>query len=232
MKQSAWNIPLDTIVQEQLVPLVKNFSLYIFSQLNTIISNAFHFLISFFIMLVTIFFTLRDGTSFGQFLISLSPLETKEELRIFRIFQDVGRAVLYGNAVSGLTQGILGGIGFWLFGIPSPIFWGAIMAFLALIPMLGPYLIFLPAAIYIGATKGLGIVVMFLLYNMLVVSSVDNLIKSQFISGRVNVHPLLIFLSILGGLITFGILGILYGPLIIVIMITLINMYFEMPREE
>jgi predicted PurR-regulated permease PerM len=173
---------------------------------------------------------LRDGKKFGEYLIKLSPMKTDKEIGLFETFRDTGKAVFYGNFISAVVQGILGGIGFAIFGIGSPIFWGAIMVFFSLIPLLGPFVIFIPASIYLFAIGDTTNAIIFLLYNILIVSSVDNIIKPRIISGKVDVHPLIMILAILGGLSAFGIMGIIYGPLIATLFLAVLKVYLEEPR--
>lgn len=212
-------------LENQLGNAFKNIGLQILSRLSGLLSNLTELILEFFVMLVTIFYLLRDGEIFGQLLMKASPLRTGDELQIYQTFKKTGRAVFYGNFVSALAQGTLGGLGFWIFGLESPILWGTVMGFLALIPLLGPYLISLPAAVYLFFSGKMGILIGFLLYNFLLVSSIDNIIKPKLIGGQIKVHPFLILLSILGGLKLFGVMGIIYGPLIIVTALTLIDIY-------
>ncbi|MBF8280522.1 MAG: protein of unknown function UPF0118 [Candidatus Magasanikbacteria bacterium] len=219
------NFDADTFLQAYIVPAAKNIGLYISHQIGNILSNILNFFFKFFIMAVTLFYLLRDGRALGKFLLALSPLKTSDEIHIFETFKSAGKAVFIGNLVSALSQGVIGGLGFLMFGVGSPVLWGTVMGFLALIPLLGPYLIFLPATIYmIAVGKPIALILGFLLYNILITSTVDNFIKPKLIGSKINVHPLLVLLSILGGLKLFGILGILYGPLIVVIFLALVDM--------
>ncbi|MDO8669694.1 MAG: AI-2E family transporter [Candidatus Buchananbacteria bacterium] len=215
------------ILETQFVNTIKSAGLGTLSQLNNLLSNAFDIFLKFFVMLVAIFYLLRDGKGLGEILIKASPLKTEDEMHIYHAFKKTGRAIFYGNFISALTQGTLGGIGFWLFGLESPILWGTIMALLSLIPLFGPYLIFLPAAAYLILQGEFNLTIGFLLYNLLIVSTIDNVIKPELIGGKMNVHPFLILISILGGLKLLGFTGLIYGPLIIVIASTLIDIYYK-----
>lgn len=212
-------------IETQFAPAIKSLSLKISQYIAGFLSNFIRLALTFFVMLVTIFYMLRDGKKFATFLIELSPLKTKDELNLYKTFREAGQAVFYGNFITALVQGLFGGIGFAVFGLPTPAIWGAVMAFLALIPFLGPYIIFIPAAVYLFFTAPLWTVVIFLLYNILIVSAVDNLIKPALIGSKIKVHPLLIVVSILGGLNVFGLMGIIYGPLIAAIFLGLLRVY-------
>ena len=227
MISEKFNTNAEVMLRTQILPGLKNFGIYLSNQLSGILSDALQLFVGFFVMLVTIFYLLRDGRALGEFLIKFSPLKTEDELFIFQTFKKVSRAVFYGNFVSALAQGSLGGLGFWIFGLESPVLWGATMAFLALIPLLGPYLIFIPAAAYLLIANKTGLAIGFLLYNIILVSSVDNIIRPKFISEEIKIHPLLVLLSILGALKIFGILGIIYGPLIVAIFFALLDIYLK-----
>lgn len=222
-----FDINLEEIIRNQLAPVIENLGLVLSREIGGLLSDALRLALNFFIMLVTTFYLLRDGEKLANFLIKLSPLKTADELSLYHTFREAGKAVFFGNFISAIVQGLLGGLGFLIFGIGSPVLWGAVMAFLALIPFLGPYLIFIPAAIYLFATGGTFTAILFLLYNILIVSTVDNLIKPKLISERIKIHPLLILLAILGGIKVFGLLGIIYGPLIVAVFLALLKVYLN-----
>jgi len=231
----AWAAQYGVDLQEtiqQLTPSLKSLGLYISRQIGNIFSNVTAFVLDFFVMLVTFFYLLRDGDRIGKLLIEVSPLKTRDERHLYQTFQKVSGAIFFGTFVSALIQGVLGGLGFAFFGIGAPVLWGTLMGFLALFPLLGPFLIFLPAAIYLYATGPLAAMLVFLIYNILIVSGIDNLIKPKLIGDKINIHPLLILISILGGLKIFGLMGLIYGPLIVAILITVIHLYRQGGSSE
>jgi len=179
-------------------------------------------------MALSIFYGLRDGDKLKKALIKISPLDENDEIIIFSKLKEVSRAIFYGNLVSAAAQGFLGGLGFFIFGLGSPVLWGTIMAFLALIPVLGPFLIFIPAAIWMWLTGGnIGIIIVFLVYNIVLVSGVDNILRPIFIGNKIKTHSFLVILSVLGGLSLFGLWGIIYGPVILVTFLTLAGLYLK-----
>jgi len=225
------NFNVENLAYEQFVPTIKSLGGYISTQIGNIFSNVLNLVLGFFIMLVTAFYIMRDGKAFGNFLIKASPLKIDDELRLYNVFRQVTGAVFYGNFVSAMAQGFLGGLGFWFFGLGSPVLWGTIMGLLSLIPVLGPFIIFIPASIYFVIAGKWGLLIGFLIYNLVIVSSIDNIIKPKLIGDKISMHPLLILVAILGGLKLFGILGIIYGPLIVSIFIALIHIYSEHSKE-
>lgn len=211
------------LITNEILPNVQNLGTFLADQIRNILSNAINLVISFFVLMVTTFYLLRDGDILGNFLKRVSPLKERDNERFFVVFEETGRAVFFGNFVSAIAQGFLGGLGFLFAGLESPIFWGTIMAFIALIPLLGPYIISIPAAIYLFLAGRPGVAIAFLLYNLLVVSTVDNIIKPKLIGDKIRIHPLFILIIILGGIKIFGIVGVIYGPLIAAIFMSIIS---------
>ena len=193
-----------------------------------IVKNFFGFLFKLVLMVIFLFFIYKDGTRFlHRFWLVIA---VREELRI-NIVETVKRvlgAVMYGIVLTCLVQGTLGGLGFWVAGIPSPLLFGVLMAICALIPMVGTALIWLPGALYLlmqGQTMA-GLLLM--TWGVVVVSGIDNVIRPLFISGKAKLHLLVIVLGVLGGLLAFGITGVVVGPIILALVIV----FFEEPRHE
>jgi len=141
-------------------------------------------------------------------------------------------AAIYGGVAAGIAQGILGGIAFLIFGIPSPVFWGTAMAFFSFIPVFGSFLIWGTAVLFLlfsgSLLKGIGL----LLYGVLVISSIDNVIKSWVIGSRTKLHILIIFFSVIGGIMFFGFVGFILGPLITALCLSLLEIYTYETAEE
>ena len=227
-----FNVDLEQIIKDQIFPTFENIGEFLTRQIGNVLSNAFTLTLDFFILILTLFYLLRDGRSLGTFLMELSPFNDRESLHLYRTFRETGRAVFYGNFISAISQGFLAGIGFFLFGLPSPILWGSVVAFLALIPLLGAYLVFIPATLYLFLIGETLPAVGFLLFNILLVSSIDNIIKPKLISAKTKIHPLFAVLVIFGGIQLFGILGIIYGPLIAATFLSLFHIYKERVKPE
>jgi predicted PurR-regulated permease PerM len=127
----------------------------------------------------------------------------------------------------------MGGIAFRLVGLPAATLWGAIMGVLALIPMIGPPLIWIPAAAYLIITGSVAQALVLVAFGALVIGTVDNLLRSIFVGGRAHVHSLVVFLSILGGVIVFGTAGVVIGPVLFALaLIATGRMSMEAPRAE
>jgi predicted PurR-regulated permease PerM len=136
-------------------------------------------------------------------------------------------ATIYGGILIAIIQGILGGVSFWALGLPSPIFWGTAMALLSFIPIGGTALIWAPAAIFllIGGALLKGLILLGL--GVFVISMVDNFLRPFFISAKTNIHPLLLFFAVLGGIQAFGLIGLVAGPLVATLFLTLIEIYVQ-----
>ncbi len=228
---SRFNIDLRLLIQEQLGPGLKNLGLFIYQRIGGLLSNVFGLLFGFVIMLVTIFYLLKDGKAFGSFLLRATPMQERDKLKIYHTFKETGRAVFLGMFLSAIAQGILGALGFLIFGIPHPTFWGVMIAFISIFPFIGAYPIYIPAFIYLLLKGSTVPSIIFLLYNIFIVSTIDNVIKPKFISRKTEIHPLFIFLAILGGLKVFGLSGIIYGPLIAAVALVLLTTYLEFNEE-
>ena len=179
-----------------------------------------------FIAIITLFFFLRDGKSFVETLIRLSPLSDDEDVRIVERVQMVTRSLIRGTLVVALVQGMMTGIGFALFGVPNPVLWGSIAAIGALIPNVGTSVVAIPAIVYLGFSDAhIAAVVGLTAWSLLAVGLIDNIIGPKLIGTRAQIHPLFILLSVLGGLAAFGIAGFLLGPLLFGVLIALAEIY-------
>ena len=199
--------------------------LFLYDQASSWAANIMNFVFSFFMMIIVIFFLLTDQERFISYILDLSPLPDQQERQLFRRFEEIAKAVLVGNGLCGLLQGFLGGAVFMLFGISSPILWGGIMAILAFLPIVGIGLVLVPASIILFLKGSTGAGIFLLLFYVALSFSVEYLLKPWMVGERVKMHTLLVFLSILGGLSVYGVLGIIYGPLIVTTFLSLADIY-------
>lgn len=200
-------------------------SRWVVTQGPTLIAGAGGMLVGFLLMFITMFFLFRDGPGLMEIISASNPLPEAYEAEIVRKFRDVTYATFFGSILTAMVQGLAGALLFWALGVPSPLFWGAIVALVSLVPAVGAFLVWVPMASYfylIGQTTR-GIVL--LAVGGIVVSSIDNVLKPMIIQGRTNMHPLLVFFSVLGGLHVFGFLGILLGPLTVTVFLSFFNFY-------
>lgn len=199
--------------------------LFLYKQASSIATNVFSFVVNFFFMLLVTYFLLIDGEEIVSFIVNLSPLPKDQDQKLIQKFKDMAGAILIGNGLGGLFQGILGGGVFALFGLKSPFLWGVIMALLAFLPIVGIGFVFIPAAIYLILSGRIGVGIFFVIFYVLLSGSVEYIFKPRLVGQRVKMHTLLVFLSIMGGLNLFGILGIIYGPLVVTAFLALTEIY-------
>jgi len=217
--------------QTNPLPLLLNnlnrISTLIFNQTTILLKGFSTFIAGFFFTLLSLYYLFKDGSHLFGRLKEIIPLPSRERDLLIRRFEDMIYATIYGGILIAVIQGVLGGLSFWVLGLPSPIFWGAAMGLLSFIPIGGTALIWVPAAILllIGGAVLKGLILLGL--GVLVISMVDNLLKPFFISTRTNIPPLLLFFAVLGGIQAFGLIGLVAGPLIATLFLTLIEIYIQ-----
>jgi len=187
-------------------------------------SNALAALGTFAVVLFSLFFILVDGAAFARWAWSLAPLTCEHRGMLSRTFVEIVRSAVLGSGLVALVQGLLGGVAFWFVGLPA-VLWGCVMAFTSLVPMVGTALIWVPAALLLLAQGRIGQGAFLLIWGFAVISSVDNVIRLLVVKGPVRMHPLLIFFSVLGGIKVAGLLGVVYGPLVLAMVQTLLAIF-------
>ena len=200
-------------------------SRYLIDSLSSATMGTLHFLFLAFILLYTMFFFLMDGDKLLSKILYYIPLQDQDERRLLERFTSVTRATLKGTAVIGVMQGGLAGLGFWVTGIPSAVFWGTIMAVLSIIPGIGTALVWGPAAIILAVSghyiKAIGLT----LFCVIVVGSLDNFLRPRLVGKDTQMHELLILFGTLGGIALFGVLGIIIGPIVAALFVTVWEIY-------
>jgi predicted PurR-regulated permease PerM len=167
--------------------------------------------------LFTLFYLLRDAEGLMRAVKWAIPLDDQQSERLVSRAREVIFATVFGSVVIAVVQGVVGGLIFWAVGLPGAALWGTIMALLSFLPVVGPFLVWLPAAGLLFATGEVFRGIVLILAGALVISNVDNLLRPVLISGRAALHPLVVFFSILGGAFVFGAVGILVGPVLFVL---------------
>ncbi len=194
--------------------------------LSSFLTNLPKFLLDLFILGFIFFYGMRDAEQLKAFVKGISPLSESKEKIVVNHFKNMTGAILYGWVVVGVIQGLLAGIGFFIFGVKSALILTVIAIFLSIIPFLGPAFVWVPVGIYlIATTNNAGMIIGYFLYNLLIVSLVDNIIRSYIISKRTEVSPAVILLGMLGGIFMFGVTGIVIGPLVLAYLLTLLESF-------
>jgi predicted PurR-regulated permease PerM len=192
------------------------------------------FMLLLFVMLYAMFFFLIHGSAILDATLRFLPLTNEDETRLLGTFASVGRATLKGTLIIGIIQGGLGGLGFWVVGIPGVIFWSAIMAVLSILPGIGAALVWIPAVVYLIIDGQAGYAVSLGLWCAIVVGTIDNLLRPVLIGKDTEMPDLLVMLSTLGGLALFGAAGLLVGPIIGALYITVWKLWgsaMDMPDD-
>ena len=170
-----------------------------------------------------LFYFLRDRRSALTALAVLSPLDKADMRALTARVADTIRATVYGTFVVAIIQGWLGGLMFWWLGLPTPLLWGIVMGLLAIIPVLGAFIIWIPAAIFLWSTGHPGNALILILWGTIVVGGIDNLIYPMLVGKRLKMHTVPTFISLVGGLIVFGAPGLILGPVVLTVTMFLVE---------
>ncbi|MGB4860121.1 MAG: AI-2E family transporter [Dokdonella sp.] len=162
--------------------------------------------------LYLLFYFLRDHRSILASIESLSPLVKADIELIFGDVDDTVHATVYGTLIIAMAQGTLGGLMFWWLGLPAPMLWGVVMGLLAVVPVLGAFIVWIPAAIFLLLDGSGGKALILTLWGSVVVGGIDNVLYPMLVGRRLKMHSLLAFVSIVGGLMVFGSSGLILGP--------------------
>jgi predicted PurR-regulated permease PerM len=197
-----------------------------------VLGSISELLLGLFIMFFVMFYGFREGQSFISYLKKHLPLEPTLKDSLFDEMRTITQAVLYGQVLTAVIQGGLGGLALLVFGVPNALFWGAIMIITAFLPVLGTPVIWVPAGVGLildgAVTRG----ILLLVFGATVVMNIDNFLRPRLVSSRTNVHPVLILIGVLGGLKVFGFIGMLVGPLILAVLVALIKFYEQNYMRE
>ncbi len=193
----------------------------ILNNVGAIFSSIFNVIFTFILMLLSLFFFLRDGDKLKKAVYKLSPLPHDADEKVFDKMEVVINSVIRGQMMVAIAQSLIAIAGFTIFGVPNPVLWGAIVVVAAFIPTIGTALVTIPAIAYlyfnghVGATIGLAI------WCIVAVGMIDNVLGPILINRRIKLHPFVILLAVLGGITTFGPVGFIIGPLIVTMLIAL-----------
>ena len=209
-----------------------DFISFVSKNIANIFSSTLSAFFSFLLMLLIMFYFLKDGARWKQAIIVLSPLSDRDDEKIIARLRQSVNSVIKGNLFIALIQGVLMGIGLWLFGIPNGALWGIVAAVASLLPTIGTATISVPAIVFLFITGQTGSAVGLLIWAAVVVGMVDNFLSPLIIADKTNIPPLLILFAVLGGLSLLGPVGILVGPLTISLLYTLISIYRNEFKKE
>lgn len=218
-------VPYHETILRKAGEMVGGVSSFLINSLSSATIGTVNFLFTVFVMLYTMFFFLIDGEKLITKILYYLPLEDHDERRILEKFTSVTRATLKGTAVIGILQGGFAGMAFWVVGIPSSVFWGAIMTVMSIIPGIGTALVWGPAAIILAASGHIAKAVGLAVFCAIVVGSIDNLLRPILVGKDTEMHELMIFFGTLGGIVMFGVMGIIIGPIVAALFVTVWDIY-------
>jgi predicted PurR-regulated permease PerM len=215
-------------MQSQLAASAVTISQFVATRAVEIGQDTIRIAVYFFLMLYLLYFFMRDGENIVAGMIRTLPFGDERERHLLERFAEVSRATIKGTIVVGIVQGTIGGILFAALGIGAPVLWGVVMAFLSIIPAVGPALIWLPAAIILIINGSIWSGIIMIVVGSLVIGLVDNLLRPVLVGRDTRMPDYLILLSTLGGLTAFGISGIVIGPIIAAFFLSV----WEMAEDE
>lgn len=189
------------------------------------VAGAADVILKMLVSIIALYYLLKDGRAFLYGFIQLSPLSDEEDVQIIHKLKEVSYSLIRGTLVIAVLQGLMTGLGFLMFGVPNPVLWGALAAVGALLPMVGTGIVAVPAVLYLAVAGHYAAAIGLAAWSMLIVGLVDNVIGPKLIGSGARIHPLFVLLSVLGGLILFGMAGFLIGPLLFGLLIALWEIY-------
>jgi predicted PurR-regulated permease PerM len=199
---------------------------WLLSNVGFIFSNIAKIFLSSFIFVIALFYFLKDGTKIKNLIMKFSPLMDVDNKTILEKLKLAINSVVRGTLLVALIQGILTAVGFTIFGVPNAVLWGTIAVIAALVPTIGTALVSIPAILFLFLSGNVYASLGLLIWATVAVGLVDNFLGPKFIERGMKLNPLIILLAVLGGIILFGPVGFLLGPLIIGLLFTLIGIYF------
>lgn len=199
---------------------------------NSLLSKSTSFILNFqnillqgIVIFFVLFFALRDWDDLYAYLKSLSPLSPKTEELFFHKFEEVTNSILFGQVIVGIVQGLTAGIGYLIFGVSNALSLTLLTVFIGIIPIIGPAIVWVPIDIFLFVQGKTGPAIGLLVYGLLVVSTIDNIIRPWIVSKRTKINAGIVLVGMIGGLYLFGVLGLILGPLILAYSLIILDLY-------
>ncbi len=204
-----------------------------FSKITSLILNSAvnisldipNILLHSFLIVFVLYFTLRDAEKLKEFVSKISPLTPTRQKAVTKHFRDITDAILYGQVLGGIVQGIFAGIGIFAVGISGALTITLVTIIVCILPFLGAFIVWVPIMIYLFATGQTTAGFLYLAYNLIIVSNIDNIIRSYVVSRKTNVSQPIIFIGMMGGILVFNLPGLIIGPLVLVYFMALLKSY-------
>ena len=217
--------PYRESIVSTLGKLVERAGGFLFNSLSSLTGGTVHFLLSFFILLYAMFFFLKEGGGTLDRALAHIPLPEEDKRRLVDRFVSVARATIKGTLVVGFVQAALGGLAFWVAGIEGVAFWSVLMFILSVLPGIGATLVWVPAAIYLLIVDRTGAAIGLTIWCAAVVGTIDNVLRPALVGKDTQIPDLLVLVGTLGGLTLFGAAGLILGPIVVALFITIWEIY-------
>lgn len=201
---------------------------WVVGNLGPVFSSIAQLILSIVVFLISLYYLLKDGPALKKKIIQISPLSDEDDEIISGKLQRAVNAVMKGNILIAVIQGILSSVGFVIFGVPNPLLWGVIAAIGALIPGVGTTIVLVPAVIFLFFAVGLWSAVGLSIWGAVAVGLVDNFLGPKLVGQGMHLHPLITLLSVLGGIAFFGPVGFLLGPIVVSLLFALVDIYLSL----
>lgn len=219
---------MDSALRERL----REGATLIASKATSIVSGVIHSFLHLLIFLLALFYLLRDGPRILSLIKDVAPVGEETRDRMMGQAADMIQATILSSVVVSVAQGILGGLLFWIIGLPSPLLWGLVIGVLAFLPVIGPSLVWAPLGTYMIFNGEPGRGLLLIILGFVIVSSSDKVLRPLLIAGRARLNELLVLVSLLGGIEAFGFIGIILGPVIVAMCVGMLKGYREALVDE
>ncbi|CAN7636785.1 AI-2E family transporter [Mesorhizobium caraganae] len=212
-------------IEDRLDPAgsVAAFAQWLTGQSTSLLRGSINQVVMFVLTFYFLFYFLRDRSHVLRWVESLSPLHAPETAYILSRFAETVHASLIGTVVVAAVQGALGGLMFWWLGLPTPAFWGLVMGLLAIVPVLGAFVIWVPAAVYFALEGVWASAAILTIWGGVIVAGIDNLLYPMLVGNRLRLHTVVAFIGAVGGIVLFGASGLVLGPAAIAVTISLVD---------
>lgn len=231
--ESSWEgiIQGNTEIKDALVRSLASLSGALQRNLYSLVGAVADFFIGIFLMLFLMYYFYKQGPAAVERLKKFMPMEDEYRDKLFQQVDGAIKGVFLGHLLTAIVQGAFGALGLLLFGIYQPVLWGFVIMVLAVVPMLGPFVVYIPFGISFFLSGSPIVAILFLIYGIGFVGFIDNLVRPYMTSMYMEIHPAVVLISVIGGMASMGAIGILLGPLFFAIFIALIRTYQETVNE-
>lgn len=212
-------------ITTSIISLIGKISSGSLGALTGFLLNLSTVLLHFAVILFVFFFAMRDADKLKVYVSELSPLKKEKGTLLANQFKQITSSLIYGNFIIGIIQGVLTGIGLIVFGVPNALLLTLIAVFASILPVVGPWAVWIPAAVYLFSTGQTSMAIGFAVYSVLLVSTIDNILRPYFVARKTKSASVVVLVGMIGGLLAFGIAGLLIGPLILEYVVLFLEAY-------